>query len=145
MRVNITYMLVGPLLAFGCARTPDVVPIPEASTPVVAQSRAESVGTQVGLLVLRGEKPGMRYPLFEGANYLGRADQKPVDIDFDDQEPPDRTWTSRQHALVTVNKGQQSIEDMNSANGTFVNRHRVFPGKKQALVLGDTPFKSAPS
>jgi len=29
-------------------------------------------------------------------NFIGRADEKPVDIDLEDQEPPDRVWCSRQ-------------------------------------------------
>ena len=65
------------------------------------------------------------------------ADEKPVDIDLDDQEPPDRVWSSRQHALITFEEGKLVIEDLNSANGTFVNRARIYPGQKRDLAVGD--------
>ena len=63
---------------------------------------------------------------------MGRADEKPVDIDLDDQEPPDRVWSSRQHCLITFESGNLNLEDLNSANGTFVNRVRVYPGPEAA-------------
>jgi hypothetical protein len=89
------------------------------------------------LVVLRGQKINVEYPLYEGHNFIGRADEKPVDIDLDDQEPPDRIWSSRQHALVTYENGGLVIEDLNSSNGTFVNRTRVYPGQKRPLSVGD--------
>jgi pSer/pThr/pTyr-binding forkhead associated (FHA) protein len=69
--------------------------------------------------------------------FVGRADEKPVDIDLDDQEPPDRVWSSRQHCLITFENGELQLEDLNSANGTFVNRTRVYPGQKRGLTPND--------
>lgn len=89
------------------------------------------------LVVLRGQRVNVEYPLYEGDNYLGRADEKPVDIDLEDQEPPDRIWSSRQHALITFDGGLLTIEDLNSTNGTFVNRLRVHPGQKRPLQVND--------
>jgi pSer/pThr/pTyr-binding forkhead associated (FHA) protein len=60
-----------------------------------------------------------------------------VDIDLEDQEPPDRIWTSRQHALISFEEGGLMIEDLNSANGTFVNRARIYPGQKRPLNVND--------
>jgi len=60
-----------------------------------------------------------------------------VDIDLEDQEPPDRVWSSRQHALITLEGGKLSIEDLNSSNGTFVNRARIYPGQKCDLNPND--------
>jgi len=88
-------------------------------------------------VVLRGLKRNVEYPIYEGHNFIGRADEKPVDIDLDDQEPPDRVWSSRQHALVTFEEGKLLVEDLNSANGTFVNRTRIYPGQKRDLAVGD--------
>jgi hypothetical protein len=89
------------------------------------------------LVVVRGQRMHVEYPLYEGDNYVGRADEKAVDIDLEDQEPPDRIWSSRQHALITYGDGQLTIEDLNSTNGTFVNRTRVHPGQKRPLQVND--------
>ena len=43
----------------------------------------------------------------------------------------------RQHALVTYEDGKLVVEDLNSANGTFVNRVRIYPGQKRDLAVGD--------
>lgn len=93
--------------------------------------------SQPRLLVLRGLKRNLEYPLYEGLNFIGRADEKPVDIDLEEQEPPDRIWTSRQHACINFEAGQLLLEDLNSANGTYVNRMRVYPGQKHPLAVND--------
>src|SRR5262249_39836914 len=77
------------------------------------------------LIVVGGQRVDVQSPLYAGKNYLGRTDDKPVDIDLDDQEAPDRIWCSRQHAVITFENGTLTIEDLNSLNGTFVNRTRV--------------------
>jgi hypothetical protein len=89
------------------------------------------------LVVLRGEKLNMQYAIYPGKNYLGRTDDKPVDIDLENQEPPDRIWTSRQHAVIAFENGLLTIEDLNSLNGTFVNRTRVHPGQIRTLQPND--------
>jgi len=89
------------------------------------------------LLVLRGQKRNVEYPIYEGLNFIGRADDKPVDIDLEDQEPPDRVWCSRQHACISLEGDKVEIEDLNSANGTYVNRARIYPGQKRALSPND--------
>ena len=94
-------------------------------------------GVEPKLVVLRGQKRNAEYPLFEGPNFVGRADEKPVDVDLEDQEPPDRVWSSRQHACIHFEGGQLSIEDLNSSNGTFVNRSRIYPGAKKPLNIND--------
>src|SRR5262249_1924795 len=89
------------------------------------------------LVVIRGERPNVAYPILDGRNYVGRCADKPVDIDLDGQEPLERIWTSRQHAAVTWDRGVLLIEDLNSLNGTFVNRSRIHPGHGQVLRPGD--------
>src|SRR5215510_971070 len=81
-------------------------------------------GSQPKLIVTRGLKPNVEYPVYEGQNFIGRSDENPVDIDLDDQEPQERSWISRQHAVVTFSNDEVVIEDLNSANGTYVNRAR---------------------
>jgi hypothetical protein len=110
-------------------------PPPPAAAP--APGGAIPAGAEPRLLVLRGQKRNVEYPLYEGHNFIGRADEKPVDIDLEDQEPPDRIWSSRQHALVTFENGQLTIEDLNSSNGTFVNRSKIYPGQRTPLSVND--------
>ena len=106
---------------------------PAGGTPIPA-------GAQVKLVVQRGLKIGEEYNVFAGENYVGRADEKPVDIDLTFQEPEDRVWCSRQHALLVFDHaaGTLTIEDLNSSNGTYVNRERVYPGQPRQLFVGNT-------
>jgi hypothetical protein len=94
-------------------------------------------GSKPRLRVVRGQRMNIEYPVYEGANYLGRRDDEPIDIDLEDQEPPDRIWTSRRHAAVHFNNDMLEFEDLNSLNGTFVNRNRVPPGQRRALAVND--------
>lgn len=123
------------------AAAPAAPPAPVAPPPVPAPAAAVAAGLPPGaqpkLLVQRGQKPKAEYPLFEGPNFVGRADEKPVDVDLEDQEPPDRVWSSRQHACIHFEDGQLSIEDLNSSNGTFVNRAHIYPGTKKPLNVND--------
>lgn len=93
--------------------------------------------TRPKLVVIRGQKLNVVYPIYEGRNYIGRPDERPVDIDLVDQESPDRVWASRQHAVIIYENGVLSIEDLNSLNGTFVNRVRVPPGQLRVLQIND--------
>jgi hypothetical protein len=129
-----------PMAAAPSAPTPapaqTSAPTP-APAPPAAPSGALPVGAQPRLLVLRGQKRNVEYPVYEGLNFIGRADEKPVDIDLEDQEPPDRVWCSRQHACISFEGDQLAIEDLNSANGTYVNRTRIYPGQKRPLAPND--------
>jgi pSer/pThr/pTyr-binding forkhead associated (FHA) protein len=126
---------------------PQTPPAAEAPAPEPAAAPAPAappepapalpVGAEPRLLVLRGQKRNVEYPLYEGHNFIGRADEKPVDIDLEDQEPPDRIWSSRQHALISLENGQIKIEDLNSSNGTFVNRSKIYPGQPVPLKPND--------
>jgi hypothetical protein len=98
------------------------------------ESTTASRGT---LQVIRGMKINVEYALYAGENYLGRTDEKPVDIDLEEQESPDRIWCSRQHAKIVVDENGMNIEDLGSQNGTFVNRARIYPGQVRPLAVGD--------
>jgi FHA domain len=124
------------------AATPEAKPVLESPPtieplPPIPEAAPLPTGTQPRLVVLRGLKLNVEYPLYEGLNFIGRADEKPVDVDLEDQEPPDRVWSSRQHAVINFEEGKLAIEDLNSSNGTFVNRTRVYPNQKRPLNLGD--------
>jgi hypothetical protein len=109
---------------------------PEAGAPA-AEAGKLPPDAKPKLVVLRGQKINMEFPIYEGPNFVGRADEKPVDIDLEDQEPPDRVWCSRQHAVINLENSVLLIEDLNSANGTYVNRNRVYPGQKKQLNVND--------
>jgi hypothetical protein len=118
-------------------------PTPAAQSPAAppaAPRTSVPAGSKPKLVVKRGQKIGMEFPIYAEDNYVGRADEKPVDIDLEDQEPPDRVWCSRQHALIHFDEGAGTItlEDLNSSNGTYVNRERVYPGQPRQLFVNDT-------
>jgi pSer/pThr/pTyr-binding forkhead associated (FHA) protein len=110
---------------------------PEAEAAPAGEGFAWAADAQPKLTVTRGLKQNLDYTLYPGQNYIGRADEKPVDVDLDDQEPPDRVWSSRQHALILFENGALTLEDLNSANGTFVNRAKLPPGQKATLKPDD--------
>ncbi|HVS39285.1 MAG TPA: FHA domain-containing protein [Gemmataceae bacterium] len=116
---------------------PEQAPAAPAGPAAPAAPAVSLAGKEPKLLVQRGTKPKVEYPIYEGQNFIGRADEKPVDIDLEDQEPPDRVWSSRQHACIFFENGELSIEDLNSSNGTFVNRARIYPGQKKVLNVSD--------
>jgi hypothetical protein len=122
------------------AAPPPPPPPPPVSTPAAPAAAGATplpAGSQPKLVVLRGQRPNVEYPVYEGHNFIGRSDEKPVDIDLEDQEPPDRIWSSRQHALITFEENNLVVEDLNSSNGTFVNRNRIYPGQKTPLKVND--------
>jgi FHA domain len=119
------------------APVPTPAPAPAAAAAAPAAGGPLPAGSQPRLVVLRGQKRNVEYPVYEGLNFIGRADDKPVDIDLEDQEPPDRVWCSRQHACISFEADVLAIEDLNSANGTYVNRARIYPGQRRTLVPGD--------
>jgi hypothetical protein len=89
------------------------------------------------LVVLRGLKLNVEYPIYEGRNTIGRFADKPVDIDLVNQEAIEQIWCSRQHAVVTFDRGIVAVEDMNSLNGTWVNGSRIHTGQYRTLQHGD--------
>jgi FHA domain len=94
-------------------------------------------GAHPRLRVVRGRKVNLEYPIKDGPNYIGRRDDAPVEIDLEEQEPAERIWTSRKHAVLHFADGVLELEDLNSLNGTFVNRTRVAPGERRILKIND--------
>jgi len=121
-------------------------PIAEAVAPIAAVPVASPVSddpyfvsdsANPRLYVVRGQKPKVEFPILGGLNFVGRADDKPVDIDLEDQENPERVWASRQHAVIEFEDNKITIEDLNSSNGTFLNRNKIYPGQKMPLKAND--------
>ncbi|SRR5579871_3891780 len=126
----------GEIPAANPPASPVVLPA-EAPASSPADSGRLPPDAQPRLVVLRGRRINAEYPLYEGHNFIGRMDERPVDIDLEDQEPPDRIWCSRQHAVITYEHDRLVIEDLNSSNGTFVNRGQIHPGQKRPLKPND--------
>ena len=114
----------------------EIAPAPVAS-PVSDDPYFVSDSANPRLYVVRGQKPKVEFPILGGLNFVGRADDKPVDIDLEDQENPERVWASRQHAVIEFEDNKITIEDLNSSNGTFLNRNKIYPGQKMPLKAND--------
>lgn len=89
------------------------------------------------LVLLKGADMGRIFVLNEGPNMIGRPDSRPVHIDLEPFEAADRIWSSRQHAVIRRDSEKVVLEDLNSLNGTFVNRTRVHPKHPRPLQIDD--------
>jgi len=94
------------------------------------------------LTITRGTIPERRnheFDLENGNNLIGRWDPETgsfpeVDLEKDDEEAK----ISRKHALIRIEGGKITIEDIGSLNGTYVNRQpRLQPGSPVELKDGD--------
>jgi len=115
---------------------------PEAapeSAPSALAAAAAGAPFKAKLAVVRGGRKGQEFPLEEGNNLVGRWDPETgafpeVDLDADDPEAK----ISRKHALIRIEGGKITIEDIGSLNGTYVNRQpRLSPGSPAELKSGD--------
>ena len=127
----------------------DEVPKSEAPTgeikPEAAPESAPAATVAAGapfkakLSVVRGGRKGQEFPLEDGNNLVGRWDPETgsfpeVDLDADDPEAK----ISRKHALIRIDGGKITIEDIGSLNGTYVNRQpRLSPGSPAEIKSGD--------
>ena len=96
----------------------EAVPAAEPAAPAGASAGAEAPtllpgNAQPRLLVLRGQKRNVEYPIYEGRNTIGRFADKPVDIDLVSQESVEQIWCSRQHAVITFDRGTGVIYEVN--------------------------------
>jgi len=107
------------------------------STP--APALAAGAPFKAKLSVVRGGRKGQDFPLEDGNNLIGRWDPETgsfpeVDLDADDPEAK----ISRKHALIRIDAGKITIEDIGSLNGTYVNRQpRLSPGSPAEIKSGD--------
>ena len=127
------------------AETAAQAPTGEITTPAPsAPSPAAAAGApfKAKLTIMRGsiqERRGHEFDLENGNNLIGRWDPETgsfpeVDLEQDDPEAK----ISRKHALVRIDGGKVTIEDIGSLNGTYVNRQpRLQPGTPIELKDGD--------
>lgn len=89
------------------------------------------------LIVIRGDFIGQVHELSDDVTTLGRSDE----IDIVVSHPS----ISRRHALILKRTDGFQITDLNSTNGTFVNKYRVEQPVKltegDKLTLGEVTFK----
>jgi serine phosphatase RsbU (regulator of sigma subunit) len=79
------------------------------------------------LIVLQGPKAGHYFRLDEGCAVIGRVADVPISL-------PSQA-VSRRHAQIAFRDGTYFLEDLGSANGTFLNQQRLAAG--QGLADGD--------
>jgi pSer/pThr/pTyr-binding forkhead associated (FHA) protein len=128
------------------APTGEIKPPPQAaaeapSEPPPAQPEAPVAAARfrVKVQIIRGGRKGHEFPLEDGNNLVGRWDPETgafpeVDLDQDDPEAK----ISRKHALIRIENGKITVEDIGSLNGTYVNRQpRLMPGNPVELKSGD--------
>ncbi|MGC9520276.1 MAG: FHA domain-containing protein [Anaerolineae bacterium] len=92
-----------------------------------------------GRLKVRETAAELLLPPGETEVLIGREDPLSgihPDIDLTDH-CGDEGGVSRQHARIVIRGCQFIIEDLNSTNGTFVNRERVTFGQQRPLYDGD--------
>ncbi len=113
-------------------------------------TKQPSKRTTAKLVVLGTNEMGAQFPLnVEGENLIGRMDPnrgiKP-EVDLSRYDPAARV--SRRHAKIIAQASQFYIEDLGSANGTFINGSLKLPSGKlhkldngDELKLGETTLK----
>ena len=112
---------------------------PEAAPESAPATAAAGAPFKAKLSVVRGGRKGQEFPLEDGNNLIGRWDPETgsfpeVDLDADDPEAK----ISRKHALIRIESGKITIEDIGSLNGTYVNRQpRLSPGSPAEIKSGD--------
>ena len=81
-------------------------------------------------LILKYEAAVLKeIPLQKGTLTIGRTPGNDLVID--------NLAVSGLHARLLLEQDHFLVEDMNSLNGTFVNRQRVFPGQQRVLQPND--------
>ena len=109
-----------------------------AATPV-SGAEVAAAPFKAKMSIIRGGRRGQEFELESGNNLVGRWDPETgafpeVDLDADDPEAK----VSRKHALIRIDAGKITIEDIGSLNGTYVNRQpRLQPGNPLNLQDGD--------
>lgn len=101
-----------------------------------AAEKKEAQKAPPTLEILSGNNKGSHYTLGAETLYIGRGSDN--DIVLDDKR------VSRHHAQISYENGLYFISDLNTANGTLVNRHRILNQQLQTgdiVQIGDHAFR----
>jgi len=115
---------------------PVVIPAP---IPVEPSGKTSPPETNAKLVVTQTGRVGQEFSITKESVDIGRWDAESQvfpEIDLTQNDPG--KLISRRHARIFFKDGKYYIEDMGSANGTFVNKgSRLVPGMPQELRSGD--------
>lgn len=91
------------------------------------------------LVEIKNGSRGQEFPLKEGNNLIGRSDPSSNNNPELNLEPIDlEAKVSRKHAQIFCSATTIELEDLNSLNGTFINRgDRLRAGIRYAIKPGD--------
>ena len=105
----------------------------EAATMMMAGPSLEGGANRFGALRIRTPDGQQRdFSLDQPSITVGRASDNQLSID--------ETSVSRRHARLTVESSRLMIEDLGSANGTFIGSQRLAPNTP-SLVSADQPVR----
>jgi hypothetical protein len=103
------------------AAAPDAAQVKAAERPRLTQlfsvQRVSPAGPKPELVLMLGGKTLGKFPMVVDQFTIGRAPGNDILID--------NLGVSRRHAVVKVVEGRYLLEDLGSANGTFVNGERI--------------------
>ena len=121
--------------------TPPVAPPPPPSpvTPPIVAPQPPVAGVITGRLVIQATNASLPIPQGKSVVVLGRED--PVsgifpDIDLDPYGAQEE-GVGRKHAQLVLQGGQVCVEDLDSVNGTVVNKQRIPPRQPHPIKDGD--------
>ncbi len=117
------------------APAPQPVPAPQPA-PVAAPKPISSI---LGRLVIQASNASLPIPQGKQTVVIGRED--PVsgifpDIDLDPYGAQDE-GVGRKHAQLVLKDGEVCLEDLDSVNGTMLNRQRLAAHQPQPIKDGD--------
>ncbi len=119
--------------------SPAYTPPPSTPIPTPAPAPAVPISAISGRLVIQSSNVSLPIPQGKQTVVIGRED--PVsgifpDIDLDPYGAQEQ-GVGRRHAQLVLQSGQICLEDLESVNGTVLNKQRVAPRQPQPIKDGD--------
>jgi len=117
----------------------ETVPLQSSKGSVDISSSQPKLLEITGKLIHPESNSTITLPQKETELILGRVDPFQGIFPEIDLTPygGERGGVSRQHARLSIRKGQVLLEDLNSINYTFVNKVRLLPGETRQLQHND--------